>query len=282
MPELPEVETVRRSLLPLVKNKVITAINTNWEKILINGLATFQKEIVGSEITTIDRRGKYLLMRLSNGETIISHLRMEGRYYVVKDASTPFDKHDHVTFTFQDGSQLRYRDLRKFGRMRLIKTGQEDQVPALAKLGPEPTPSTFDETEFARRLKRHHKPIKSVLLDQTVVAGVGNIYADEVLWLSQLNPLQPADTLKSKEIKTLHDAIIQELNAAIAAGGTSAHTYVDAEGNRGSFQNALHVYDREGTPCDRCGTTIVKIKVGQRGTHYCPHCQPLHQRRRPA
>ncbi|EPC53108.1 formamidopyrimidine/5-formyluracil/ 5-hydroxymethyluracil DNA glycosylase, partial [Lacticaseibacillus paracasei subsp. paracasei CNCM I-4270] len=212
MPELPEVETVRRSLLPLVKNKVITAINTNWEKILINGLATFQKEIVGSEITTIDRRGKYLLMRLSNGETIISHLRMEGRYYVVKDANTPFDKHDHVTFTFQDGSQLRYRDLRKFGRMRLIKTGQEDQVPALAKLGPEPTPRTFDETEFARRLKRHHKPIKSVLLDQTVVAGVGNIYADEVLWLSRLNPLQPADTLKSKEIKTLHDAIIQELN----------------------------------------------------------------------
>lgn len=282
MPELPEVETVRRSLLPLIKNKRITAISTNWDKILIDGLPTFQREVVGAAVTTIDRRGKYLLIRLNNGETIVSHLRMEGRYYVVADAHTPFDKHDHVTFTFQDGSQLRYRDLRKFGRMRLIHTGQEQSVLALAKLGPEPTPATFDEAAFGQKLKRHHKAIKSVLLDQTIVAGIGNIYADEVLWLSRLNPLQPADTLTAKEIHTLHDNIIKELDAAIVAGGTSAHTYVDADGNRGSFQDALHVYDREGTPCDRCGTLIVKIKVGQRGTHYCPQCQPLHQRRRPA
>ena len=128
MPELPEVETVRRSLLPLIKNKRITAISTNWAKILINGLPTFQKEVVGAAVTTIDRRGKYLLIRLNNGETIVSHLRMEGRYYVVSDDHTPFDKHDHVTFTFQDGSQLRYRDLRKFGRMRLIHTGQEQSA----------------------------------------------------------------------------------------------------------------------------------------------------------
>ncbi len=241
-------------------------------------MTAFQKQVVGAAVTTIDRRGKYLLIRLNNGMTIVSHLRMEGRYYVVSDAKTPLDKHDHVTFTFQDGSQLRYRDLRKFGRMRLIHTGQEQLVPALAKLGPEPTAATFSENDFAQKLKRHHKAIKSVLLDQTVVAGIGNIYADEVLWLSKLNPLQPANTLTKAEVHTLHDAIIKELDDAIAAGGTSAHTYVDAEGNRGSFQDALHVYDREGTPCDRCGTTIVKIKVGQRGTHYCPHCQPLHRR----
>lgn len=279
MPELPEVENVRRSLWPLIANKQITAIDTNWPKIMVNGLQAFRDQLIGQRFIGLDRRGKYLLFRFDNGETMISHLRMEGKYQVVPDAAEPLGRFAHVWFTFSDGSQLRYHDMRKFGRMVLGPTGLEATVvPTLAKLGPEPTPEDFAETAFAAKLAEHKTAIKSVLLDQRIVAGVGNIYADEVLWLSQLNPEQPACTLKKSEIHTLHDAIIDTLQRSITLGGTSVHTFVDASGKRGGYQHELHVYDREGTPCDRCGTTIKKIKVGERGTHFCPHCQPLRKR----
>ncbi|MCX2455012.1 bifunctional DNA-formamidopyrimidine glycosylase/DNA-(apurinic or apyrimidinic site) lyase [Lacticaseibacillus nasuensis] len=278
MPELPEVENVRLSLLPLIQGKTITAIGTNWEKILTGGLAHFQQTLVGHTVTGLDRRGKYLLFRFDHGVTMVSHLRMEGKYQVVPYPTVPFGRFAHVWFTFSDDSQLRYHDMRKFGRMQLIATGQEHTVSGLASLGPEPTPAQFDLAAFAAKLKARKAPIKSVLLDQTVVAGVGNIYADETLWQARVNPQQPACTLKKTEIAALHDAIIAVLAQSIQLGGTSVHTFVDATGARGGFQDRLHVYERQGEPCDRCGTAIVKIKVGQRGTHYCPKCQPLRKR----
>lgn len=282
MPELPEVENVRRNLNQLVVGKTITAVATNWEKILVGGLALFQQALKGATITGVDRRGKYLLVRFDHHLTLVSHLRMEGKYQLAINAAQPLPRFVHVWFDFTDGSQLRYLDMRKFGRMQLCDTDNvAASVPGIAAMGPEPTATDFDAAAFYQTLKRHKKPIKSVLLDQSVVAGVGNIYADETLWRAKINPEQPAATLTRKEATRLHDEIIAIMAEAIELGGTSVHTFVDANGNRGGFQTHLRVYDREGTPCPVCGTTIVKIKVGQRGTHYCPHCQPLRKRQLP-
>ncbi|MFD1392754.1 bifunctional DNA-formamidopyrimidine glycosylase/DNA-(apurinic or apyrimidinic site) lyase [Lacticaseibacillus jixianensis] len=280
MPELPEVENVRRGLAHLIVGKTVQTITTDWEKILIGGVQHFNQQLTGATITGIDRRGKYLLLRFDNGKTLVSHLRMEGKYQLALNKQDPPARFWHVSFTFTDASQLRYLDMRKFGRMQLVATGSEETVvPGLAKMGPEPTPATFDAEAFYQTVHKRKAPIKSVILDQSVVAGVGNIYADESLWLSRLNPAQPAATLTRKEAFQLHDQIIAELAKAIRLGGTSVHSFVDADGHRGAMQDQLHVYDREGTPCDRCQTTIVKIKVGQRGTHYCPQCQPLRKRK---
>lgn len=280
MPELPEVENVRLGLSKLVLGKTVQKVTTDWEKILVGGVLHFNQQLKGATITGIDRRGKYLLLRFDNGQTVVSHLRMEGKYQLALNLHDPAPRFWHVSFTFTDQSQLRYLDMRKFGRMQLVATGTEEtEVPGLAKMGPEPTPATFDAEAFYQTIHKRKAPIKSVILDQTVVAGVGNIYADESLWLTQLHPDQPAATVTRKEAKALHDNIIAELQKAIILGGTSVHSFVDADGHRGAMQDQLHVYDREGTPCDRCGTTIVKIKVGQRGTHFCPHCQKLRKRK---
>lgn len=280
MPELPEVENVRLGLTNLIVGKTVQKVTTDWEKILIGGVLHFNQQLKGATITRIDRRGKYLLLRFDNGLTLVSHLRMEGKYQLALRQDDPAPRFWHVGIAFTDGSQLRYLDMRKFGRMQLVQTGTEESVvPGLAKMGPEPTPATFDAETFYQTIHKRKAPIKSVILDQSVVAGVGNIYADESLWLSQLHPAQPASTITKKEARLLHDNIIAELQKAIRLGGTSVHSFVDATGQRGAMQDQLHVYDREGTPCDRCKTTIVKIKVGQRGTHFCPHCQKLRKRK---
>lgn len=274
MPELPEVETVRQGLRNLMLHKTIATIQVRWDKIIKGDTDQFIAALKGQTFEEIDRRGKYLLFRLTHHLTIVSHLRMEGKYRVVPQEQ-PLTKHTHVIFNFTDGSALRYLDMRKFGRMMLIKTGNEAQVPGLNTLGPEPTAADFSVADFAQCLNRHKKAIKSTLLDQTTVAGLGNIYADEVLWMSEINPLQPANRLSSAQIKILHDNIISELKRATKAKGTTIRSYTDAYGATGGFKMALSVYGREGTPCPRCGTTIKKIKVGQRGTHFCPQCQVL-------
>ncbi|MCH4170627.1 MAG: DNA-formamidopyrimidine glycosylase [Lactobacillus sp.] len=274
MPELPEVETVRKGLLALVQDKTIATVDVYWPKIITNDTAKFQKALQGKVIETIDRRGKYLLFRFSDNLTMVSHLRMEGKYHL-DTAVTPIDKHTHVVFNFTDGTQLRYADVRKFGRMTLGLTGFEQSLSGIAALGPEPLSKAFTIAGFTQALKKHHKNIKAVLLDQHTVAGLGNIYCDEVLWLCKIHPLQPADTLTAKEIKALHAAIQIELKTAIAAGGTTIRSYVDASGQQGHFQLQLHVYGREGQPCERCGTIIEKFKVAGRGTHICPKEQQL-------
>jgi formamidopyrimidine-DNA glycosylase len=274
MPELPEVETVRRTLSGLIRGKQIVAIGTDWEKIMNGGLQYFQDQLIGHRFIAVDRRGKYLLLRLDGDLTIVSHLRMEGKYALMIDKDMPYVRFQHAWFTFSDDSELRYFDSRKFGRMTIVKTGTEmTAIGGLSKIGPEPTASDFSVTDFTQKLARHKKAIKTVILDQSVVAGVGNIYADETLWMSHIHPEQAANSLDAKQIQALHDNIIAELAEAIRLKGTTVHSFVDAEGESGGFQNKLQVYGRKGEPCTRCGTPIVKIKVGGRGTHFCPHCQ---------
>lgn len=274
MPELPEVETVRRSLLGLIQNKTIKDIHVYYAKIIVGDPEVFVTVLQGRKLLTIDRRGKYLLFRFDHDLTMISHLRMEGKYFV-RQATEPENKHVHVVFEFTDGSALQYQDVRKFGRMQLVQTGTEAQVSGIKALGPEPFSPDFKVDSFYTALRRHHKAIKQVLLDQHVVTGLGNIYVDEVLWLSQISPLLPANAITRAQAEVLHDNIIQELKMAVDHGGTTIRSYVDANGNTGQFQFDLHVYGRQGQSCERCGTTIEKIKLGGRGTHFCPQCQPL-------
>lgn len=274
MPELPEVETVRRTLLPLIVDRPLAAVIVRYPKMIVGSVTAFKQTLHHHQVVTIDRRGKYLLFRFDHGITMVSHLRMEGHYFRAETAE-PRNKHVHVLFVFEDGSSLQYQDVRKFGRMQLIKTGQEAQVKGIAQLGPEPFSADFTPEGLYQALQRHHKAIKSVLLDQHVVAGLGNIYADEVLWLCRINPFTPADQLSRAQVNTLHEEIIAELKKAVAGRGTSIRSYVDANGNSGDFQLKLHAYHQTGQPCSRCGTPIIKTKLGGRGTHYCPQCQPL-------
>lgn len=274
MPELPEVETVRRGLLKIAKGRQINAIDVYYGKTITNDVEKFRQALIGQTIEDIDRRGKYLLFRFSNGLTMVSHLRMEGKYYN-QPIGGPIDKHTHVVFQFTDGTELCYHDTRKFGRMTLVKTGEEQTVGGLKTLGPEPTAEDFKLAFFQNELKRSRGKIKPFLLNQRHVAGLGNIYADEVLWMSRINPEQPANSLTAAQVKALHDNIIKELALATKYKGTTVHSFTNAFGDAGGFQERLNAYGRGGDACPRCGTKMVKIKVAQRGTTFCPHCQPL-------
>lgn len=272
MPELPEVETVRKGLVQLVTNKTIEAVNVYWPKIIEQPeVQQFQSDLVGQTIQTVHRRGKYLIFVLDTVE-MVSHLRMEGKYDYFPNI-TPKSKHTHVTFTFTDKSQLHYQDVRKFGRMALIKKGTAGMYKGIKKLGPEPILPDFSLDAFQIRLKRVNKAIKPALLDQTIVTGLGNIYVDEALWRAKIHPETPGSLLNTTESTALNEAIIAVLQEAVEAGGTTIRTYQNALGEPGSFQTSLYVYGQQGTPCVRCGTAIIKTKVAQRGTHLCPHCQ---------
>lgn len=274
MPELPEVETVRRGLTRLVQGAMIDHVDVYYAKMVRPDAEIFTADLIGRKIEKIDRRGKYLLFRFSGNLTMVSHLRMEGKYDVQPEGS-PIPKHTHVIFHLTDNRELRYNDTRKFGRMRLVETGTEGvELPSLGKLGPEPTADTLTLAYMQQVFGKSHKVVKPFLLDQSRIAGLGNIYVDEVLWLSKINPLTPADTLTKDQLTTLRQNIIAEIAMAIKGHGTTVHTFSTAFGETGNFQNHLHVYGHEGEPCERCGTEIVKIKVAQRGTHFCPHCQP--------
>lgn len=275
MPELPEVETVRRGLTRLVQGATIAHVEVRYPKMVTPDADVFTAELISRKIERIDRRGKYLLFRFSGDLTMVSHLRMEGKYDVQPEGS-PVSKHTHVIFHLTDNRELRYTDTRKFGRMQLVPTGEETTLaPSLGKLGPEPTAETLTLAYMVKIFGKSHKVVKPFLLDQTRIAGLGNIYADEVLWLSKINPLTPVDTLTSSQLSGLRQNIIDEMALAIGGYGTTVHSFSTAFGEAGQFQNQLHVYGREGEPCERCGTELVKIKVAQRGTHFCPHCQPL-------
>lgn len=274
MPELPEVETVRRGLVSLVIGKTIRKVDVLWPKIIeAPEVDEFRNDLVGETIENISRRGKYLIFHFTHYD-MVSHLRMEGKYEFFSEA-TPLDKHSHVRFIFTDGSELIYNDVRKFGRMSLMRKDTGLLYKGIQQLGPEPTEENFDLVEFEKRLKKAHTMIKPLLLNQKIVAGLGNIYVDEVLWLSKIHPEQPANILTSAEIEVLHQAIIVVITKAKEAGGTTIRTYLNALGEAGHFQQELNVYGQTGIPCPRCGTPIAKTKVAQRGTHYCPHCQQL-------
>ncbi len=272
MPELAEVETVRRTLLPLIQNKVIAKVILWYPKIVATDHTAFSRQLVGKKIVTIDRYAKFLEIRLSGHLTLVSHLRMEGKYRLTSQA-TPKGKHDHVEFVFVDGSALRYNDVRKFGRMQLVPTGQERALTGINKLGPDALTAAFTTKYLVAALHKKKKNIKSTLLDQTVVSGLGNIYADEVLWRAKIHPLSWANSIPASRLRILHDEIVRLLKAAIAAGGTTVHSYLDATGRTGGFQPQLKVYGHAEEPCERCQRPLVKIKVNARGTTFCPHCQ---------
>lgn len=274
MPELPEVETVRQGLRQLVLNKKIRKVTVLYPKIINGDTNIFIETLEGLTIKEIGRRGKYLIFNFDGGISLVSHLRMEGKYFV-RQTGDEIEKHTHIIFEFTDGKQLRYNDVRKFGRMELVKTDNINDLKSLKKLGPEPTKTDFSIEDFTNKLKKKNKMIKPALLDQSLVVGLGNIYVDEVLWMSKINPQTIAKHLEKNEIIILHDAIIAELAKAVKAGGTTIRSYTNAFENSGTFQFDLNAYGRMGEPCRRCGNSIEKIVVAQRGTHYCPNCQKV-------
>ncbi len=281
MPELPEVETVKETLKTLVLNKTIAHVEVSWPKLVKHpdDVLIFQHELASQTIQDIKRRGKFLLFYL-NDVVLVSHLRMEGRYtFVPNDQNEPIDAHTHVIFKFTDGSELRYRDVRKFGTMHVFKKGEEWSSPPLVHLGPEPLEESFTPQVLKNRLKKTTRSIKQALLDQTVVTGLGNIYVDEALFRARLHPETPADLVSSQKLAQLTKAIQDTLREAVEMGGSTVRTYLNGQGRMGMFQQKLYVYGREGEPCKECGKPIKKIKHGGRGTHFCSICQKRRKRR---
>jgi len=273
MPELPEVETIRKTLLHLVKGKTIEEVEVYWPKMIKkpDDVKQFCNVLKGQTIRDIGRRGKYLKFYLDD-YILVSHLRMEGKYGLYKK-NNPLEKHTHVIFKFTDESELRYKDVRKFGTMHLFEKGEEEKHLPLSQLGPEPFSELFTVQFLGEKLLSSSRKIKQVLLDQTVLAGLGNIYVDEALFRSNIHPERLAKDIKKNELKILHNEIIETLQEAVEKGGSTVRSYVNTQGQIGMFQLSLYVYGRAEQPCKVCGSPIYKIKVGGRGTHYCKKCQ---------
>jgi formamidopyrimidine-DNA glycosylase len=276
MPELPEVETVRRTLVELVAGKKITSVTVKLPRIIQRPAEpeAFAAALEGRTIQTVERRGKFLRIILDD-LVLVSHLRMEGRYGVFP-SDEPVELHTHVLFHFEDGTDLRYKDVRQFGTMHLFEPGTEFELKPLNKLGLEPLDNeAFTVDALRGLLGKKSGLIKPLLLNQEYVVGLGNIYVDEALFLAGIHPERTADSLKKAEWDLLHEAIISTLAKAVAAGGSSVKSYVNGQGEMGMFQHQLLVYGRKNEPCTKCGRLLDKTVVGGRGTHTCASCQPL-------
>lgn len=274
MPELPEVETIRRSLQPnLIGRRIAAVVRIAWPgTIAAPSPEEFSERLQGREIVAIDRRAKYLIIHLDQDEALVVHLRMTGQLTVV-DATAEPDKHTHVVLRLDTGQQIFFRDMRKFGRIWLL---DREGLSALdRKLGPEPLDDALTAEVFRALIRRRKGRLKQLLLDQAVIAGLGNIYVDEALWLAQLHPLATVGMISDAQLDALYTAIREVLNGGIEKRGTTFSNYRDALGAKGSNQNYLNVYDRKNQPCMRCGSPIERIVVVQRGTHICAYCQPL-------
>ena len=275
MPELPEVETVRKTLKHLVLHKEIANITVYWPKIIKNPVEVeqFMDALKGETIVDVGRRGKFLII-YTDQFALVSHLRMEGKYGLYPKEE-PFDKHTHVIFHFTDDTELRYRDVRKFGTMHLYKKGEEFIQPPLLELGPEPFSEEFTKEYLAEKLKKTNRKVKTALLDQKLFVGLGNIYVDEALFRSGIHPERIASSLNPDEISVLHEQIVATLSEAVKKGGSTIRSYVNSQGQIGMFQLDLYAYGRTGEACKKCGTPLEKTTVGGRGTHYCPNCQRI-------
>lgn len=268
MPELPEVETIRRTLELSLSDKEIESIDVFYAPIIEGSSNDFIKQVCHQKINKIDRVGKYLVFVLDN-DAFISHLRMEGKYYIV-DCQEPYTKHCHVIFHLNNGIDLRYYDTRKFGRMQLVDHDHYRLQLPLSKLGKEPF--DIDPVDLYQQLKKSSRPIKDVLLDQSIILGIGNIYANEICFRMKIHPEAPVCRLSLKRVKELVNQSIEVLNEAIEQGGTTIHTF-SANGIDGLFQVKLNVHGRINQPCPVCGGLIEKIKLKGRGTYYCKKCQ---------
>ncbi len=310
MPELPEVETVRAGLSQFLPGKVVADVIFDWPKGFPNAEADVSRFLIGARITEVKRRAKVLMIELDSKYTLLVHLKMTGQLvYIGHSAQPPLPRHSRgggnpvkktaigevrfgaghpndslvgslpdrstrVTLAFADGSHLFFNDQRKFGWMRLLPTTEVMNLDFFQKVGPEPLAADFTAKDFRDRIRRRPTSIiKAVLLDQTVIAGVGNIYADESLWGAKIHPATRVTYISDAELDILYTELRDVLQLAIQKGGSSDKNYVNAEGKRGSYLSFARVFRREGKPCSRCETIIIKTKLAGRGTHICPHCQ---------
>lgn len=287
MPELPEVETVRIGLQRLLPKRVVTHVDFDWPKSFPNAPADVRQFLVGASVVEVKRRAKVLMIELSTHYTLIIHLKMTGQL-VFRSGGERFgaghpndsligelpDKSTRVTLTFVDDSSLFFNDQRKFGWVRLLPTVEVMNLDFFKKVGPEPLSTDFSwQVLKSRSMRRKNSNIKAVILDQTVLAGIGNIYADEALWGAKIHPTTLVRDITDAQFKLLYHEIVMVLELAISKGGSTNKNYVNAEGKRGSYMDFARVFRRENLPCPRCGTTIIKTRVAGRGTHTCPKCQ---------
>ena len=291
MPELPEVEVVTSGLRNLLIGHKVLEVDSNWPRGFPNSEATVKEFLIGAKVTGVRRRGKIALIDLSSDYTMAIHLKMTGQLVYVKRKSKSQngsfggghptdslignlpDKTTRIEFTLDKRAKLFFNDVRKFGWVRLLPTALLNQSDFISKLGPDALIVTADE--FCRLIASRKKSIKACLLDQTIVSGCGNIYADESLWFSKLDPRTPATDISKVSLRTLHSNLQATLKLSIDNGATSSKNYVNAEGARGDYQNIAKVYQLTDQPCKRCRTPIKRIVVASRGTHVCPNCQRI-------
>ena len=275
MPELPEVETVRRRLLPHVEGKTIRAVEVRDDRLVGRDDARrVEQRLTGRTIRTLDRRGKYLLLRIGDDETLISHLRMTGNWLVPTADEPP---HTRAVIRLVDDTDVVYADARRFGTWDLVSNADADAYLA-ARLGPEPIDADFDGAVLRSAFKGRQAPVKALLLDQRLVAGIGNIYADEALNAACIHPERPAGRLTHSQCDRLADAVRTALEDGIRAQGSSIRDFRSPDGGYGSMQERFRVYGRDGEPCVECGAEIIKTRCAGRGTHVCPVCQPKPRR----
>ncbi|MBC7186441.1 MAG: bifunctional DNA-formamidopyrimidine glycosylase/DNA-(apurinic or apyrimidinic site) lyase [Calditrichaeota bacterium] len=274
MPELPEVESVRRFLEGRICGFSITGVEVREGRLRHHVDSAALCSVVGCRIASLDRRGKYLLMGLDDGRVVVIHLGMSGHVRLC-GPGVPIERHDHVLFTLGSEWQLRYNDPRRFGTVQVLEKAEAEAKSAFANLGPEPLSDAFTAAHLRARAQGRSIAVKSFLMDGRIVAGVGNIYANEALFRAGINPLRAAGSLSAEEWRHLRRAVREVLRAAIKRGGTTLRDegFRNPGGERGYFQVRLHVYGREGLPCRRCGGTIVRVRLGGRSTYFCAGCQ---------
>lgn len=288
MPELPEVETIRRGLELGITSQTIARVEILWEKSFPAPPDLVETIVAGVKIRSLDRRAKVLMIHLDNDYSLLFHLKMTGQLVLQKSDGERFagghptesmknplpDRSTKVIFDFVSGDRLFFNDFRKFGWIKLVETAEIPNDSLVKRLGPEPMSDDFTLEGFQMQLDRHKRaPIKPTILDQSTVSGVGNIYADESLHLARIHPERLAGELKPAEVKRLHEAIRTIIGLGIEHGGTSFTSYVNALGGKGDYLDHARVFRKDGTPCPVCGAEILKIRVAGRGTHYCPKCQ---------
>jgi len=267
MPELPEVETVRRRLAPVLEGRTLQAVAISDPRLTRpydpDAVAA---ELLGERVADVGRRGKYLLLRFESGRVLLVHLRMTGGFLLEPGP------HERAVLELDDGARVAYRDVRRFGTWLLLEPDEVDAYLA-ERLGEEPLDALFTVALLGERLAHRRAPVKAALLDQRTLAGLGNIYVDEALWRARIHPLRPAESLDRNDLRRLHRAIRAALEAGIARQGSTLRDYRQPDGSAGSMQHEFKVYGRAGEPCDRCGTPIAKTRAGGRGTWFCPTCQ---------
>ncbi len=273
MPELPEVETVRAQLAPVLAGRTFASVEILDERLTRPvDPRIVEAQLDGERVASVDRRGKYVVVRFDSDLGLLVHLRMTGSFLVARSGALPLDPHRRAVVRLDDGSDVAYRDVRRFGTWLVLEADELTGYLA-ERLGEEPLSPRFTARHLSRRLAGRRAPVKAALLDQRAVAGIGNIYADEALWYAQVDPLRPAGELDGEEVASVRRGIRRALRVGIRRQGATLSDYRTPNGGRGGMQDEFKVYGREGEPCPRCGAAIAKTRVAGRGTSYCPVCQ---------